>query len=118
MCFYVKKKERKEYFRNALHKGTTSSKSFWDAVKPFITDKCKNNNDDLIVLEEEGRVINTPHEVAEILNNHYITIDENTCGKTPNNYKNMNSDNKIDDKGFVLFMRMRITLMLKLLTKI
>ena len=65
-----KKKSIKNYF---LKNGDPSEKRFWPTVSPFLSEKRKKGNE-TISLIENGKIVNTPSEVAEIFNNHYSSI--------------------------------------------
>ena len=56
------------------------SKSFWNAMKPFFTNREIITNDN-IIHEENGVLKNGPKETAEVFNNYYINIVEITSGK-------------------------------------
>ena len=57
-----------------------TSKKFWRAVKPFLTNNgCIPN--DFIDLKNEGNLICNEQELAELFNEHYINIVEKSSGK-------------------------------------
>ena len=96
--FNMAKFAKKQYFKEATSQGIMSSKSFWNAVKPFLTNKGIVTND-IITLEENGQLINDEKEVAEILNDHYINIVENTSGEAPSSIGN--STNQTEDRSTI-----------------
>ena len=61
---------------------SSSSKDFYNTVKPFISDKnsCSGNR---IILSEDKNIISDPLQVANIFNRYYSSISE---------YKDDNND--------------------------
>ena len=55
-------------------KDITDNKKFWKTVKPFLSDKSKTS--DKIHLNENGELLNSESETAEVLNN-FLTIVKN-----------------------------------------
>ena len=65
----------KSYFQNVTKKGLVTNKSFWNFIKPFLTNKsCHTQND--IILIDNGKVIVEESDLVETFNNHYINIVE------------------------------------------
>ena len=63
------------------------SKTFYDLIKPYLTNKgalCSND----ITLFEDNNFISNDKEVADIFNDYYINIVEYTSGKVPSNVLN------------------------------
>ena len=71
---------KKAYFRKTIAK--KGSKSFWNAIKPFFTNRRMITNDS-ITLEENGVLKNDPKETTEAFINYFINIVEITSGKQP-----------------------------------
>ena len=114
-CTNLTKTAKKQQFAKSTenHQPLTN-KSFWNSISPFLTNK-NVRNDDVITLNEKGRLINDELEVAETLNSHYINIIKTICEQPPqalgnpkdqandiasvdaiiNNYKNHPSINQI-----------------------
>ena len=113
-CLNLTKTAKKQYFAESAENQPLTSKSFWNSISPFLTNK-NVRNDDVITLNEIGRLINDELEVAETLNSRYIKIVQTTCGQPPqalvnakdqandiassdaiiNSYKNHPSNNQI-----------------------
>ena len=74
-CVSLRRKCIKSYFRDVTKKGLFTNKSFWNFVKPFLTNKsCHTQND--IMLIDNGKVIVEERDLAETFNDHYINIVE------------------------------------------
>ena len=58
-------------------KGIETNKSFWNFIKPFMTNKD-------ITLIDGKNVITDEYELSQIFNKHYINIVEKSCGNKPN----------------------------------
>ena len=65
------------------------SKSFFNTIKPFFTNRGIITNDS-ITLEENGVLKNDPKEITEVFNNYYINIAETTSRKQPTSVGNPN----------------------------
>ena len=87
---------KKAYFRKITAK--KGSKSFWNAIKPFFTNREIITNDS-ITLEENGVLKNDPKETTEVFNNYYINIVETTSGKRPFSIGNPNFNHCILQKS-------------------
>ena len=48
------------------------TKDFWQTVKPYFSKKSKQT--ETIQLDVNGKILSDPSEVAEVFNNHYLTI--------------------------------------------
>ena len=77
-CNNMTKYAKKVYFRKVTAK--KGSKSFWNAIKPFFTNRGIITNDN-ITLEENGVLKNDPKETTEAFTNYYVNIVETTSGK-------------------------------------
>ena len=69
---------RKTSMNNYLHNKCTNTtgrnaKEFWDVVKPLISNKCINKNDNLII-ETNGIIITQPDVVAASFNEYFINM--------------------------------------------
>ena len=78
----------KKLFSNSNSK--KSGKSFWNAIKPFFTNRGIIANDS-ITFEENVVLKNDPKEATEVFNNSYINIVETTSGKWPSSIGSHNS---------------------------
>ena len=65
---------RKKSIRNYFTKHCDiPSKRFWPTISPFLSDKRKKGSS-TISLNEGGKIVNDPAEVAKIFNNYYSNI--------------------------------------------
>ena len=95
----------RNYFQERC-KGGTQSRSFWNTVRPFITDKCVLTND--VMLCENDSVVTDHKSIVDIFNNFFknatadIGINENMEGMELNDilrwYANHPSIVKINTK--------------------
>ena len=111
-CNSLVRKSKKEYFQNVSNANSSHSKSFWNAVKPFVSKKGAISIENIIIkaqkeekikvkgLENEihiygNELIKDDKTLVELFNNHYINIVEKTSGLAPNcigNPENANLD--------------------------
>ena len=98
-CNNLLKKSKKKYFLENANEGSVSSKSFWNTVKPFISNKGTLSNDSIIIESAEDITIKVKNGdltsikakdeirdeqvLVEMFNNHYINIVEKSSGNTP-----------------------------------
>ena len=54
--------------------GGAKNKTFWPIIKPFMTNKGTVSSNDLIIQDSSGNLISEPLEVANKLNEFYISI--------------------------------------------
>ena len=78
---------KKAHFQKVTAK--KGSQSFWDAIKPFFTNRGIITNDSIIP-EENGVFKSDPKETTKVFNNYYINIVETTSGKQPSSTGNPN----------------------------
>ena len=64
-------------------KGIETNKSFWNFIKPFLTNKCMVASNDITLIEGKN-VITDEYEISQTFNKHYINIVEKSCGNKPN----------------------------------
>lgn len=84
-CNSLCKKAKKNYIQKATEKGISSSKQFWNFVKPFLTNKgCISN--DCISIKKGENFVDDEKELVEMFNTHYINIVEKTSGIPPENF--------------------------------
>ena len=76
-------KSIKRYMDKISEKGIQTNKSFWNFIKPFMTNKgmIASNN---ITLIEGKNVITDEYKISQTFNKHYIIIVKKSCGKKPN----------------------------------
>ena len=98
------KKTKKKYFQENENEGSLSNKSFWNTVKPFISNKGTLSNDNIIIESADDITltvkngdlvsikakdeIRDEHILVEMFNNHYINIAEKSSGIAPNSIGN------------------------------
>ena len=82
---YVKtrRKSFKRYMDKISEKGIETNKSFWNFIKPFMTNRGMIANND-ITLNDGENVITDEYEILQTFNKHYINIVEKSCGNKPN----------------------------------
>ena len=68
----LRKQSARNYIKDKCTREKQNSKEFWQTVKPLISNKCKNN--DNIVLMEDNNIVNNPQSVCNILNDFYVNI--------------------------------------------
>ena len=78
-CNKLKFENKKGYFQKVTEDG---GKRFWQAIKPFVSDKGCHGNEEY-VLEENGALIKDPEEISKIFVNYYTHILEHATGKAP-----------------------------------
>ena len=82
LCDTLCENAKIQYFKNATSNGVMTNKDFWRVMKPALTNKGVISSD-VIILEENGKLISDESELVEIFNNHYINIVESTTGSPP-----------------------------------
>ena len=81
-CTNLTQAAKKQYFAKSAENQPLTNQSFWNSISLFLTNK-NVRNDDVISLNEKGRLINDQLESAETLNSHYVNIVKTTCGQPP-----------------------------------
>ena len=84
-CVALLRKTKKTYYENLDEKNVTDNKKFWKTVKPYLPDKSVKC--DKINLSENGELLKSESETAEVFNNFFSNIVKNL--KIPE-YKNLN----------------------------
>ena len=112
ICNSLVRKSKKEYFQNVSNANSSHSKSVWNAVKSFVSNKRAISNENIIIKaqkEEKVKVKGLENEIhidanglikddkmlVDLSNNYYINIVEKTSGLAPNcigNPENPNLD--------------------------
>ena len=81
----------KAYFSKKCNDGASTSKDFWNCMKPFLSEKnCRN--DGSIILKESSKIINESTEVANVFNDYFIDIAKD-IGNSNSNLQGMHSGN-------------------------
>ena len=75
----MRKKAIKNHFSKSLDSGDITNKTFWETVRPFLSNRGTHDNHD-IILDENGELTKDNREVSEILNDFYVDIVERTTG--------------------------------------
>ena len=113
-CNNLLKQSKKKYIKDISNKGAAASKSFWNPIKPFITHKGIQTNENITIEVEKNEQIEVKHlheEVgirmkdlmkdekilAEMFNKQYINIVEETSRIAPKNLGNPLNP-KVDEK--------------------
>ena len=114
-CNNLLKQSTKKYIKDISNKGAAASKSFWNAVKPFITHKGIQTNENITIDVEKNEKIEVKglHEkvdirtkdlikdekiLVEMFNKRYINIVEKTSGIAQKNLGNPLNP-KLDEKA-------------------
>ena len=70
----LRKKSMNNYLHNKCSNTTgRNGKEFWDIMKPLISNKCINKNDNLII-ETNGIIVTQPDDVAASFNDYFINM--------------------------------------------
>ena len=85
-CLSLLRKEKREYFANLNEKVITDNRTFWHIVKPVLSDKIKSTEN--ITLVNNKNITSKKVEVANTLNNFFLTIIKNL--KIPEYYSENN----------------------------
>ena len=79
-CRFLQLKAKNNYFEKTLTESNMTNKRYWDFMKPFLTEKAGTHYGTKITLKENGNLITDEKSVAEIFNEQYVNIVENTTG--------------------------------------
>ena len=82
ICNGLNKSTKKAYFADISRKCFVSNKTFWNTVKPFLTNKGFLTNEN-IAIKCKGEIITDTTKIADIFNTHYINIIEKSSGTPP-----------------------------------
>ena len=83
-CVKIRRKSIKRYMDKVSEKGIETNKSFWNFVKPFMTNVYGMVASNDITLIEGKNVITDEYEISQTFNKHYINIAEKSCRNKPN----------------------------------
>ena len=84
-CNKLIKETKVDYFKKVTNnsgQSFVSNKSFWNTVKPFLTNKGFMTKDK-IVIKNDDKIITDDGEISELFNNHYVNIVEKVSGIPP-----------------------------------
>ena len=81
-CNNLPKQFKKKCIKDISNKGAATSQSFWNAVKPFITDKGIQINENIIieVVKNEKIEVKGLHQKVGIKTMNLIKDEKNTSG--------------------------------------
>ena len=82
-CVKIRRESIKRYMDKISEKGIETTKSFWNFIKPIMTNKGMIANKDITLIDGKN-VITDEYEISQIFNKHYINIVEKSCGNKPN----------------------------------
>ena len=74
LCVKLVRTEKRKFYKNLDISQITDNKQVWNTVKPFISNK--NKAKVKITLIEDDRIISKDEEVAETLNNYFVTVTD------------------------------------------
>ena len=69
-CVSLLRRTKRNYYSSLDAKSVTGNKTFWRNVKPFLSDKTPFNAK--ITLIEDGEVISSDNEIANVLNTFFL----------------------------------------------
>ena len=73
-CIKLFRKEKRNYYNSLDISLITDNKKFWKTVKPFFSDRSPSQNK--IVLTDGERIISNDVEVAETMNEFFVTVTD------------------------------------------
>ena len=85
-CVKLFRREKRNYYNNLDISLVTDNKKFWKTVKPFFSDKLQSKSK--IVLIEDETIISNDVEVAETMNEFFITATDSLGINENSNYEN------------------------------
>ena len=68
----LEKKSKKLYYNNLYEKNVTDNKTFWKAVKPFLSHKIASG--EKVTLIEEDGIVESDINTAQILNTFFSNM--------------------------------------------
>ena len=93
-CNKLSKSVKKAYFHKVSGKGFVNNTTFWNTVKPFLTNKDFLTNK-TTAIENKGKIVTDKSKLVNLFNSHYINIVEKTLGCPPETEGN--PENKTND---------------------
>ena len=94
-CVSLRKKAMKSYFKTITSNGMMSNKTFWNTVKPFITNKNGLTNND-ITITHNNTAITDEKQLTELFNQYYVNIVETSSGVKPLSLSDMNQKTNLE----------------------
>ena len=85
-CVKLFRREKRNYYNNLDISLVTDNKKFWKTVKPFFSDKLQSKSK--IVLIEDETIISNDVEVAETMNEFFVTVTDSLGIDENSNYEN------------------------------
>ena len=79
------KSTKKNYFEKAIKKGLGNNKAFSNAIKPFLTNKGFNVNENITIRNKDKilKIVRDKTKLLELFNSHYINRIEKTSAMWP-----------------------------------
>ena len=74
----LKRSSLQKYFNKECNEQSKTNKTFWNAVRPFISNKGNMHSQD-ISLYEQNRIMTDPVELCNVFNDHFSDIASNQC---------------------------------------
>ena len=74
-CVSLLRRTKQKCYSYLDEKGITNNKKFWRTIKPFLSDKTPFNAK--IILIEDGEIISSDNEMADVLNTFFSDIVNN-----------------------------------------
>ena len=71
----MNREAKRDFYRNLDPQKVGKEKDFWRTFKPLVSDKEKNTNTNMQLIEN-GNIITKRDEIAECFNSHFTTITE------------------------------------------
>ena len=85
-CVKLFRKEKRNYYNSLDISLVTDNKKFWKTVKPFFSDKLQSKNK--IVLIEDETIISKDVEVAETMNEFFVSVTDSLGINENSGYEN------------------------------
>ena len=85
-CVKLFRREKRNYYNNLDISLVTDNKKFWKTVKPFFSDKSQSKNK--IVLIEDETIISNDLEVAETMNEFFVSVTDSLGTNENSGYEN------------------------------
>ena len=90
LCLNLLRKTKKQYFAKLNVKDVADNKLFWENVKPYFSDKGPNSTK--ITPFEKDIIITDEKQIANIMNDHFVSITKKLSLKPSIFSKNSKSD--------------------------
>ena len=75
-CVSLLRREKKKYYNNLDTRIFEDNRKFWKSVKPLFSNKFITTSNE-IILEEKGKITSNKKEVADKMNNFFVSAVEN-----------------------------------------